>query len=276
MLNLALGAAFAGPLYTPSPWPSLTQATALQARSAGCNWCSIPVWYGAPIEQLVQLVKLAMMGGLYVIVVPHCDGLGSDADSLMPFLGFGQYRAWFAALCAALRGLPVAIELWNEAEYTADQAERYGLGWPSMSALYVSASQLVSLARNAGLHVICPLPLDQSPEQTAQLIQAGAFPISEIGSLGVDGVSAHIYEVPGSEHIGRIRTVSDVAADLGVQLLVTETNAGVDAWRITAWEKTYRMLALPRIYWQWVSAPPAPSDFSAPAVLAAIKQAATA
>jgi hypothetical protein len=212
---------------------------------------------------------------LGLLAVPHNDGQpntpAGNAISLQYFLDFPAALKRFTSICEILpKGS--YIELWNEADYSGAEAGTFGLSWGSVVTLYENATQLRDVARANQLKIVLPAPLDQSPEQTVEMQQNGAFPWEQMAAIGADYLSYHVYDVAGGLPFRtRLKSCTDTAAELGLPLFVTETNFGPDVWKIVNVEKEYVSQKIVHCIYQYVMNPPSTSDFSNSTVLSAIK-----
>jgi len=264
--GVALSGMFANP-----PWPGTVPIPIATVKQAGCDFVSVPVWpldlLSGPVisttrTTVQQAVNSLNSAGLQTLVVPHNDGNDTDAIRLQYFQDFPSALIRFSAICTILpKG--TLIELWNEADYSEEDAGKYGLSWGSVGTLYSNAKQLVAIAKAHGLLVALPAPLDQSPEQTLLMQNNDSFPWEQMGIIGADYLTYHVYDVIGGLPLrDRLRVCTDTANQLGLPLLVSETNFGPDSWKITNVEKEYIVQNIPRVYWQMIMDPPSPSDFS--------------
>ena len=282
--KLGLGVAFQGVLAVPA-WPGTVPLPIADAKAAGCDWVSIPVGPADPLSgpllstnhtNLATAVAACQAAGLAVLVPPHNDNDQPDAIRLQWFLDFPAYLARFTAICGALKGFGCIVELWNEADYSEADAGRYGLTWGSMQTLYGCATKLAAVARQNGLKVALPLPLDQSPEAALILQQNGGFPWDAMAAIRADYVTGHVYAVAGGLPLRtRLRTLTDTVAELRSTLLLTETNFGAAPWRVTNCECEYVAQGIGRCIWQYVMDPPSTSDFSNPGFRTALEAAHT-
>jgi hypothetical protein len=278
------GVALAGVLTVPS-WPGTSPLPIAAIKAGGCDFVSLPINPAGPTTAalggptlsstsltLQTAAQEIVAAGLGLLVVPHNDPPGAtEATNLEYFLDFDAALLRFTQICQVLpKG--TTIELWNEADYTGAEAGVDDLTWGSVATLYTNALQLVIVARQYGLKVAMPAPLDQSPEQTLLMQQNGAFPWEQMAALNADYLTFHIYDVPGGLPLRtRLKVCTDTAEELGLPILVTETNFGPDPWRVTAVEKEYALQKIPHCIYQYVMNPPSISDFSNPVVQAALK-----
>ncbi|HLX53427.1 MAG TPA: hypothetical protein VKR58_05785 [Aquella sp.] len=281
-----LGTALAGALVNP-PWPETVPLPLEIIKSSGCNFVSLPInpageataALSGPVlstskltlQSAAQEIVAASLG---LVTIPHNDPPGAtDAIRLEYFLNFSTALLRFTQICQVLpKG--TMIELWNEATYSEVQSGTYNLTWNSVITLYENALQLVAIARQYGLLVVMPAPLDQSPEQTLLMQQNNAFPWEQMAALKADYLSYHMYDIYGGLPFRtRLKTCTDTAEELGIPLIITETNFGPDPWKIIQTEKEYKIQGIAHSIYQYIMDPPSTSDFSNTVVQIAIQSA---